>query len=389
MELKNNIRKNYIFILISRFDLTHGIWMLYLASKGLSLFQIGLMETIYHISSFSMEIPTGAIADIFGRKTSRVLGRVASVLATIVMILGGNVYAFAFGFFLTALSNNLESGAGDALIYDSLKELGQEHTYLKIGGRNELFYQVTKTLSLLLGSYIATFSYTGVYKAALVVAVVSVVQALSFVEPNIGKVKKEEHLWLTFKKQLVSSFQVLSGNRELVEMIFALELFSTFYTTEFFYMQNHLKALGHSEFQIGVVLAVGALAAAVLATQTYKLEARFKLKKLLTVVSIIAIIGFWGMTVSGVEKYAFILLSGAEGTLFVVMGDFINKRIPSDKRATILSFQSMIFSVFMIILFPIVGLIGDFIGLGKAFILVAVVSTFSLGAIIYLSRKKE
>lgn len=388
MELRKNIRKNYLFILISRFDLTHGIWMLYLASKGLSLFQIGLMETVYHISSFSMEIPTGAIADIFGRKTSRILGRITSVFAITVMIFGQNVYAFAMGFFLTALSNNLESGAGDALIYDSLKELGEENTYMKIGGRNELFYQITKTFSLLVGSYIATLSYAGVYKAALVVSIVSVIQALSFVEPSIGKVKKESHLWLTFKNQLISSFTALSGNRELVEMIVALEVFSTFYTTEFFYMQNLLKSIGHSEFEIGIILALGALMAAVLATQTYKLEAKFKLKGLLTAVAIVAIISFWGMTIKGFEKFAFIMLSGTEGILFVVMGDYINKRIPSDKRATILSFQSMIFSVFMIALFPLVGFIGDLFGLYKSFTLVAIISSIALVLMIKLVRKK-
>lgn len=388
MELSSNVKKNYFFIFISRFDLTHGIWMLYLASKGLSLFQIGLMETIYHISSFLMEIPTGAIADIFGRKTSRLLGRIVSVASVLVMIYGTNIYAFAFSFFLTALSNNLESGAGDALIYDSLKQLNIEDTYLKVCGRNELFYQMTKTLSLLVGSYIATLSYTGVYKAALIVSVVSVFQALSFIEPDIGRVEKKENLWLTFINQLKSSFSVLSGNKKLVEMIVALEIFSTFYTTEFFYMQNRLKSLGHTEFEIGIILAIGALMAAIGATQTYKLEARFKLKGILKIVSLIAIVAFWGMTIESYEKYAFILLSGTEGVLFVVISDYVNKRIPSDRRATILSFQSMIFSLFMILLFPICGLIGDYYSLNLAFILIAIISTFSLLMMIYITSKK-
>ncbi len=376
--LKKNIYKDYLFTLITRFDLTHGIWLLYLASKGLNLFQIGLMETIYHISSFLMEIPTGAVADIFGRKTSRILGRVSTCVAITIMIFGNNVIWFAVSFFFTALGNNLESGAGDALIYDSLKELNIENDYMKVRGRNELFFQIAKTFSLIIGGYIATLSYTSVYMIALVFAVISIIHAFSFTEPQIGRVQKKQNIWETFSHQVVSSFKVMSGKKELVEMIIALEIFSTFYTTEFFYMQNHLKSLGHSEFQIGIILSIGALLAAFTATQAYKLEARFKIKKILTVTIIAAVMLFWGMTINGVEKYAFIFLTAIEGLLFVVMGDYINKLIPSDKRATILSFQSMIFSLFMIVLFPIVGKLGDHYGLRNAFILVAVGATISL-----------
>ena len=63
----------------------------------------------------------GAIADIFGRKTSRTLGKAAAVIATLFMIFGNSVIFFAIAFFFTALGNNLESGAGDALVYDSLR----------------------------------------------------------------------------------------------------------------------------------------------------------------------------------------------------------------------------------------------------------------------------
>lgn len=388
-KLKNNIIKDYIFTLISRFDLTNGIWMLYLASKGLSLFQIGLMETVYHISSFSMEIPTGAIADIFGRKTSRILGRISSVIATLIMILGNNVFAFGVSFFFTALSNNLESGAGEALIYDSLKEVDKEKLYMKIRGKNELFYQLTKTVSLILGGYIATLSYGGVYKLACIVSIVSVIQALSFTEPTIGKVKRAHNLLATFVKQIKSSIHTLKSDRRIVEMIIAIEIFSTLYTTEFFYLQNRLKSLGHSELQIGIILATGAGLAALLATQTYKFEAKFKLKGILTVASLLAVIAFWGMTIEGVEKYAFIILSGIEGVMFVSMGDYINKLIPSQQRATILSLQSMVFSMFMIVLFPIVGKLGDLYGLSYSFKIIAIVSSIALLSLVYLTKKDK
>jgi len=361
--------------------------MLYLAYKGLSLYEIGLMETVYHLTSFTMEIPTGMVADIFGRRTSRILGSIANGISILIMIYSNNVFMFALSFFFTAIGNNLESGAGDALIYDSLKEIHEEELYLKIRGRKELFFQIAKTASLLLGGYIATFSYERVYQVALIIAVITIIQTFTFVEPSIGKVTKQESMFKTFWFQLKNSVLTMLSKKELLIMILALEFFSTLYTTEFFYMQNHLKALGHTTFEIGVILSIGAVLAAIMATQAYRLEKHFSLKKLIRFAIVMAVVLFWGMTIKGVEKYAFVILSGIEGLLFVVMGDYINKRIPSDKRATILSFSSMIFSFFMILLFPVVGKLGDIYGLATAFILVAICGSTALLGLLYMISK--
>jgi predicted MFS family arabinose efflux permease len=65
----------------------------------------------------------------------------------------------------------------------------------------------------------------------------------------------------------------------------------------------------------------------------------------------------------------------AEGLIFVALGDYINKVIPSENRATILSMASMAFSFFMIIIFPIVGLIGDLYSLKVSFTAMAVIGS--------------
>ncbi|MGL1892474.1 MAG: MFS transporter [Spirochaetaceae bacterium] len=389
VKLEKNIYKDYLFTFISRFNLTHGVWMLYLASKGLSLFQIGIMETVYHVSSFTMEIPTGAIADIYGRKISRILSTVCLIISTLIMIYSNSVIFFALSFFFTALSNNLESGAGDALIYDSIKEIGRENEYTKIKGRNELIYQSTQTLALLLGGYIATISYANVYKGAFILACFAFVQALTFTEPTIGKVERSHNFFATFKKQLLDSILVVKKDKRIAEIIILLELFSTFYVTEFFYLQNMLKNAGNTEFVIGIILSIASLATAAIATQTYKIEKKISLKTLVTILPLLAIFGFWGMTFPGVQKISFIILSMIEGVLYITINDYINKLIPSAQRATILSLQSMVFSLFMIILFPIIGKLGDLYGLTTAFIIIAVCSTILLPIMVNIARKRD
>jgi len=387
--LRDNVRKNYIYSFLSNFNVTHGVWMLYLAYRGLSLFEIGIMESIFHITSFTMEVPTGMVADLYGRKTSRVLGRLLAVVSTVMMILAPSMAYFAASFVFSALSYNLESGAGDALIYDSLKAIGEEKDYMKITGRREIYYQLASTGSLLIGGYLATIDYMYVYWAALALGLITVIQSLSFVEPDYGKVEHEENGWKTLVKQLKTSIKVIASDKKIGFMIVVMEVFSLFFTTEFFYVQNLMKLSGNSEFQIGLTLAAGGLGGAFAASQAHRLDARFSPAKILRVFPIVAIAGFWLMTVPGITWLAFVFLSCVDGVVYVSVADYVNRLIPSEQRATILSFQSMLFSVLMIILFPLVGKIGDLAGLGIAFLIIAVLATIALGILQVIVRTNE
>jgi len=193
-QLERNIFKNYIYTFLSSFNITSGVWMLYLAYRGLSLFEIGLMESLFHLTSFTMEVPTGVIADLFGRKTSRIIGRLVAILSTILMIFSTSIVGFAFSFILIALSYNLESGAGDALIFDSMKEIGQEGKFMKVKGHIEVMFQFASALALPLGGYLAMQDYGDVYKLALVIGCVTLIQSLSFVEStNYSMASRKGH----------------------------------------------------------------------------------------------------------------------------------------------------------------------------------------------------
>jgi len=385
--LKNNVYKNYIFTFINNFNVTNGIWMLFLASRGLSLFEIGIMESIFHITSFTMEIPTGMIADLYGRKFSRLLGRLATVLAFLIMLFSHSTILFALSFIIQALGYNLESGAGEALIYDSMKEIGEEENYIKVKGKTEVFFQIASVFSLLLGGYLGTLDYRYVYITAIIFSSIAFFEALTFKEPTIGKVKHLDSPISTFKNQLKESLDALKMDKRIIFLIIAAEIFATFVTTEFFYIQNLLKSQGQSEFQIGLLLSSSSLAAALVAVHTYKLEVRFKFKKLLIILSASGITAFWGMTTPLIVP-SFILITVVESIMFIVMGNYINKLIKSEQRATLLSLQSMAFSLFMIVIFPIVGGLGDYFGLNFSFVFIAGASTVALSIVMYIAAKK-
>ncbi len=156
MKYKRNIGLAYVFSFSLSLSFTHGIWMIYLAGKGFSLVHLGLLEAIFHVTSFLMDVASGSVADFWGSKASRIAGRLCYGLSLIFMFHGTTFLLQVVAFMLSALGYNLESGAGDALLYDSLLLDGDEGRYIKVKGNDELINQIGSILSFLLGGYLAS-----------------------------------------------------------------------------------------------------------------------------------------------------------------------------------------------------------------------------------------
>jgi MFS family permease len=380
IRIKRNIPVNYLYHFLMEMNVTSGIWMIFLAFKGLNLFQIGIMESIFHITSFTMEMPTGAIADMYGRKTSRMLSRVMEIGGILLMIFGTNVIHFGISFVLSALSYNLESGAGTALLYDSMKEIGSQKEYMKVSGRIEIIYQVGSVIALFVGGYLATIDYNLTFTLALILAVLSLLVTFFFTEPDLETSKEEKNL----VNQIKTSFQVIKKDKRIAFFILCIEGFGVLVTTVFFYIQNYLKSIGNNEFEIGILLAIASAGAAVFAANAYKLEKKFRVNRLILTLAIIGTIGF---VLIGLDIHVGIGMIGIfilDAGLCVILGDYINRLIPSKQRATILSIQSMVFSLLMILLFPLVGKIGDIFGLMTSF---RIISGMSIALLVWLIIK--
>ncbi len=381
-KLRRNIPLNYLFTFLMEFGLARGIWMLYLAAKGLSLFQIGLMETVFHVTSFLMEVPTGVVADLYGRKVSRALGRAADVVSTALILLSHNFTGIAIGFIFSALSYNLESGAGEALVFDSMKQLGEEDRFIGVRGRTEMICQGVSVISLLIGGYIATLNFDRVYQASLVISLLALASALTFTEPTIVGQEHSGNVFKLMWKQFTDSLSVIRGSRKVMALIVLSELVGVFSTTLFFYIQNYYKSQGLNEFQIGVILAVGGVLAALSASQASRVKRLGKLRMLITALSLAMVVCFWGVLAGRSGAIFFALLGALYSIIWILIGDAIHQLIPSEQRATIISMQSMLFSLLMILLFPAVGKLGDLYGLRQAFVFVALSATLALGGFI-------
>lgn len=192
--LKRNIPIDYLYCFLKNFDVSSAIWVLYMVYRGLPLWQVGIAEGIFHVTSLLFEVPSGAVADLAGRKRVLLWGRMMSLISTVIMLFSWELWQFCIGFVIAALSYNLNSGSEEALVYDSLKTIGEEKAYIKVNGRLNMLIEIASGTAIFLGGILAEHSFEFCYLLSIFVVGMSIVPAVLFYEPPITEKKEKIRL---------------------------------------------------------------------------------------------------------------------------------------------------------------------------------------------------
>ncbi len=114
----------YILTFLTDFatNLSATIYVLFLLSKGLDLFQVNLVNFAFMAGIFFFEIPTGAYADSFGRRRAIILSSFLLFLGYGVYFFSQSIVMFIIAELLAALAYTFASGALDAWVVDSIED---------------------------------------------------------------------------------------------------------------------------------------------------------------------------------------------------------------------------------------------------------------------------
>lgn len=369
--LSVNIKNDYIYKFFSAFDITSAIWVLYLGFKGMTLAQIGLLEGIFHITGFISEIPTGALADLFGRKKIIIIGRITSLISAIIMLFSNSFMGFAIGFILSAWGYNLNSGSEEALIYDTLKKLDREEEFLKVNGKINLIIEVSQGLAVFIGGILSQIDFSISYITAVVIGSISLVLSTRFIEVDV--ISKENQS-INIINHLKQSIDIVKNNKRLLNILIFFPLIYTFSAIVYFYGQQLFNDMEYSRISISIIFLFNGIFSSLGAILSSKIYKKYKsLGWIMISISISVFTIFMGIGKENLSIVFFLGIGFLTSILQPISSNLINSMVESNQRATIISVESMFYSIMMIILFPICGFIGDRVYLELSFIMVGIV----------------
>ncbi len=377
---KANIWKFYILEFFISFHLVSGVLVPFFIEWGkISFTQVMILQSWFMFWIFILEIPTGAIADFLGRKTSIYLGCFINVIAALIYASYPSFYIFLLAEFTWAMSVALLSGANEAFIYDTLKRTGKQETSKKVFGRIESIGLLGIMIGALVGSIIA--SKFGLRAPMLLTSIpfsIAFFSAITLKEPKHTK-KKSQKNYINIMKEGVKFFY---SNKILKILALDMVVIASIAYFMIWLYQPMLKQVGVDIAYFGVVHAAFVVSQILIISNYERLEKLFGSKKRLIFLSaaITGIMFIIGGLINSLPVVLLVIIIGGGFGLSrqPLFTSYINKHIPSEKRATVLSTISMFRRFTLVIVSPIVGLLTDWSLNYTLIILGAIAIIFSL-----------
>lgn len=133
-------------------------FVLYFLSKGISFLEIGILYASREIAINLFEIPSGIIADSFGRRKTLASSFFAYILAFVIFYLSSRFSVFLFAMLLYALGDAVRSGINKAMIVDYLKRSNQISHKVEYYGHTRSWSQLGSAVSSLTGGVLLFFN---------------------------------------------------------------------------------------------------------------------------------------------------------------------------------------------------------------------------------------
>ncbi|HKL44377.1 MAG TPA: MFS transporter [Candidatus Absconditabacterales bacterium] len=378
-ELKLNIKKYYRFEISSMILFATPIIVLFWQDNGLSMMQIMILQSIYAILVTVLEIPTGYIADIYGRKKSLIIGSLIHAFGVLYYAIAKDFVGFLIAEGLFAIGISLISGANSAFLYDMLLEKGQERKYKKILGNSTFYLLISMAVAQILGGFLGEISFSLTFYLSFAFNIPSVFIALSMKEPkrNIKIIKKGyvKQLLFIIKKSIVD-------NKKLRYILIGAGLIYGLNNIALWFYQPYFELSGLDIVYFGFIFAAFQIFAGISGKYAHRIERLLGEKK-----SIVLLLILLGISYILMGKFVFafgflfaFLQQFVRGFSKVVFADYINKLIDSKNRATILSIQSMLSRLTYAMIIPFIGYLADIYSISDA-LFVSGISVFVIGAI--------
>lgn len=365
-----------------------AFYIIYFRNIGFSLTQIGFLISSMSLAGVLFEIPTGAVADIFGRKFSTILGLFLSGLAMISIMFFENFYLLLFLFFLVGMAGTLVSGADEAWIVDLLHHKKKKNLIHEFYSKRHSFMSVALLMAGIIGALLVKKFGLGIIWPITGGSII--LTSIIFLFGKEHFIKKKQSIKKHTKKLLYHTKNSISYSLKhkaisLILTASVIIMFMMIFAGDITWYP-FLQDLGFQEHWFGYLFSAAFAFGIFIPYFTKPLIKKiggYK-KYLMAALSLMSLLLFLVGFINSLVLVIIIYI------LFMSMYDFygpvreifFQKFVPGKMRATIGSFKNMITALAVIIAYPLVGFVADKIGpqyaifIG-AFILIPVIILYS------------
>ena len=380
MQLKHNILKLYLLRGFLWFMVSMPIIVLFFQENGLNLMEVMILQSVYSCTIAITEIPSGYIADYFGRKNSLILGTVLTFCGYLIFSNFSSFEIFICAQIIIAIGGSLMSGADSALMYDTLLETEDEKHYTKVEGRTYAIGNFSEAVAGLLGGFLATTSLLLPVQVQTSILFLCIPIAISLVEPSLHKKDKIEKGFYSIIKVVRYS---LLENTKLRWLIIYSSIMGVATLSAAWLAQPFFKSIDVSLVYYGILWAFLNVTAGFSSVNSYKYEQKHNTPNLLLILGILMSLSFFIIYFLP-NYYGLILIFSIyymRGIITPLLKNQININTKSNIRATVMSVRSFILRISFAIIAPILGYLADNNSVYNSFllmsILIIVISSFS------------
>ncbi|OGH47184.1 MAG: MFS transporter [Candidatus Levybacteria bacterium RIFCSPLOWO2_01_FULL_39_10] len=398
-----SIKNIYLYLVLGNTLAASFIWginTIFLLDAGLSNFEAFLANALFSLGMVIFEVPTGIVADTYGRRVSYLLGTITLSLSTAAYLLmwqiEGPFWGWAVSSMLLGLGFTFFSGALEAWLVDALTATNYKGHLEAVLAKGQIVGGAAMLTGSLLGGVIAQYSSLGIpYILRSLILVVNFAVAFVFMKDLGFTPSKPKKPFLEMKRIFVLSIDHGLKNPPVRWIMFASPLltgvsFYIFYALQPFLLELYGDSTAYAV--AGLVAAIAALAQICGGVLTPYLRKIFNKR---------TSVMFFGISVSAIAVllaaftnnfYVALVLIFVWGLMFAALMPinqaYLNGLIPSAQRATVLSFNSLMGSSGGIVIQPVLGKAADVWNYSVSFGIASIIQFSALPFIILARHEK-
>lgn len=388
----SNIPKYFIYMALKGlgFGLFIAIWVIYLQERrGLSLSQAALIDVTFFVAAAFGELPTGIIADTWGRKTSLAIGSALMTIGVLGWTFAPTMPLIMVAYVAMGIGITCLSGAEDALFYESMQITGRGNEYTRLVGRAAAMFPGALAVGSVIGGLLATLDLALPYVASSLVILSMFGVVLTFKEPKIEVKTDEPPAPKSIGQVLRQSIALMRARQTLRYPIFYLAIVPiASMMIDGVFLQPQAVKLGVPLAGIGVLVMAVQLTSMAGSTWSDRMRVRFGEERIVYTTPLILISSMLLLAALQIfPALIFIaLMSFTTSVLRPILLSRIQSEVPDNIRATIISMQSLLLTILTALSQPSLAYIADKSSLPHAYLTLAGCFSFLIACLLWISR---